>query len=544
MLFEHPRRPPFTAIRRTEAVLMQEASGDFGAKPVLVAQFLRAAQYVRMSTEHQQYSTENQSDVIRIYAEAHGMNIVQTYADDGKSGLKMEGRHSLQQLIADVEQGTAPFDVILVYDVSRWGRFQDADESAYYEYICKRANIAVHYCAEPFVNDGSLPSTLLKTIKRTMAGEYSRELSVKTFAGQCRLIELGFRQGGAAGYGLRRLLVDHHRNSKAILARGERKSLQTDRVILVPGPKEEVAVVREIYQRFTDDGEDERAIAHVLNTRGVLTDFDRLWTRDSVRQILTNPKYIGANVFNRQSAKLKGKCIANPPDMWIRREEAFEPIIDIEVFRRVQEIIAARRRSYSDDEMLELLRQLLVVKGTLSAILIDEADGMPSSNFYIRRFKGLLRAYRLVGYSPRRDISYLEINRRIREYYSAEIAKVIDKLKSVGAEVQTDSTTDLLTINDAFTVSLVLARCREVRAGSFRWFLRLDTSLAPDITIAARMEPGNQAILDYYLLPNIDALSEQLRVAPENGFVLDVYRFTDLAFFLGLARRRTIEEVA
>jgi len=61
----------------------------------------------------------------------------------------------------------------------------------------------VHYRAEQFENDGSLSSTLLKTIKRTMAGEYGRELSVKVFAGQCRLIERGFRQGGPAGYGLR-----------------------------------------------------------------------------------------------------------------------------------------------------------------------------------------------------------------------------------------------------------------------------------------------------------------------------------------------------
>ena len=39
--------------------------------------------------------------------------------------------------------------------MSRWGRFQDADESAYYEYICRRANVGVQYCAEQFENDGS-----------------------------------------------------------------------------------------------------------------------------------------------------------------------------------------------------------------------------------------------------------------------------------------------------------------------------------------------------------------------------------------------------
>jgi len=55
----------------------------------------RAAQYVRMSTEHQQYSTNNQADKIREYADKRGIEIVRTYADDGKSGLSIEGRAAL-----------------------------------------------------------------------------------------------------------------------------------------------------------------------------------------------------------------------------------------------------------------------------------------------------------------------------------------------------------------------------------------------------------------------------------------------------------------
>ena len=201
---------------------------------------MRAAEYVRMSTEHQQYSTENQGDKIREYAARRGIEIVATYADEGKSGLRIDGRQALQRLIRDVETGQADFQIILVYDVSRWGRFQDADESAYYEYICRRAGIQVAYCAEQFENDGSPVSTIVKGVKRAMAGEYSRELSAKVFAGQCRLIELGFRQGGPAGYGLRRTLVDVQGSVKAELSRGEQKSLQTDRVILTPGPDDEV----------------------------------------------------------------------------------------------------------------------------------------------------------------------------------------------------------------------------------------------------------------------------------------------------------------
>ncbi len=101
-----------------------EAGGSAGG--------VRAAQYVRMSTEHQQYSTDNQSDKIRDYAEKRGIEIVRTYADEGKSGLSIGGRAALQQLIADVEKEEADFSLLLVYDVSRWGRFQDADESAFY----------------------------------------------------------------------------------------------------------------------------------------------------------------------------------------------------------------------------------------------------------------------------------------------------------------------------------------------------------------------------------------------------------------------------
>jgi DNA invertase Pin-like site-specific DNA recombinase len=261
----------------------------------------RAVEYVRMSTDHQKYSTENQADAIRQYAARRGLEIVRTYADEGKSGLRLGGRDALKQLIDDVQSDKVDFATILVYDVSRWGRFQDADESAYYEYICKRAGISVQYCAEQFENDGSPVSTIVKGVKRAMAGEYSRELSAKVFTGQCRLIELGFRQGGMAGYGLRRQLIDQARIAKGELSRGEHKSIQTDRVVLGPGPAEEVETVRWMYRMFVDAGRSEREIAALLNERRIATDVNRPWTRGTVHQVLINEKYLGNNVWNRIS---------------------------------------------------------------------------------------------------------------------------------------------------------------------------------------------------------------------------------------------------
>jgi DNA invertase Pin-like site-specific DNA recombinase len=191
-----------------------------------------AAQYLRMSTEHQQYSLENQSTTIQGYAESHEFEVVQTYSDSAKSGVVLAHRSGLRQLLQDVVAGAARYRAILVYDVSRWGRFQDTDESAHYEFLCKSAGVPVHYCAETFANDGTLPSLIMKALKRTMAGEYSRELGVKVLAGQKHLARLGFKQGGVPGYGLRRMLVSATGTPKQELEAGERKSITTDRVIL------------------------------------------------------------------------------------------------------------------------------------------------------------------------------------------------------------------------------------------------------------------------------------------------------------------------
>ena len=124
-----------------------------------------AAAYVRMSTEHQQYSTSNQMDVITEYAKRREKQIVKQYSDEGKSGLNIHRRESLAELIRDVQNGPINFSAILLYDVSRWGRFQDADESAYYEFICRRAGVSVHYCAEQFESEEIHVSLIVKCLK-------------------------------------------------------------------------------------------------------------------------------------------------------------------------------------------------------------------------------------------------------------------------------------------------------------------------------------------------------------------------------------------
>lgn len=503
-----------------------------------------AVAYIRMSTDHQKYSTENQLDVIRNYATTRGLKLLRVFEDSGRSGLRLDGREALQNLMAEVKSGQADFKAILVYDVSRWGRFQDADEGAYHEHVCSRAGIRVHYCGEQFENDGSIGSNLLKTVKRVMAGEYSRELSVKVFAGQCHLVELGFRQGGAAGYGLRRMLIDEHRNPKGELSRGEQKSLQTDRVILVPGPDEEQQVVRRMYWMFVEEGRSEREIADALNADGCRTDLERPWTRATVHQVLTNEKYIGNNVFNKISFKLKQHRVVNPREMWIRAEGAYPAIVEHALFLRAREIVDARSRHFTDEELLEALRKVLKQQGALSGLIIDEQDDTPSSSAYRSRFGSLLRAYQLIGYEPGRDYRYIEINRALRQAHPQIVAEILNGVAGRDGTAIRNPDTDLIRINDEFTVSVVLARCHATAAGSLRWRIRLDTGLVPDITIAVRMDEMNEAPRDYYLLPSIDMTPDRLRLAEQNGLSLDAYRFQSLDFFYALAGRARFAEAS
>ena len=505
----------------------------------------RAVAYLRMSTERQEYSPQNQIAAIKHYAAEHDMEIVATYSDEARSGLRLENRPGMRQMLDDAKREESGFDTILVYDITRWGRFQNPDQSASIEYACQKAKVEVHYCMEQFVNDGSPVSNIIKAVKRSMAAEQARELSNKVFAGQCTLIQRGFRQGGMAGYGLRRMRIDQNGEPQGILDRGQRKSLQTDRVILVPGPDEEVKNVRWMYRQFIDGGRLEGEIAALLNERGIRTNLDRTWTRGTVHQVLTNEKYIGNNVFNRHSYKLKETHKNNPPEEWIRADGAFEAIVDPRLFFTAQGMIRERNRRFSDDEMIGRLERLLKKKG------------LPLRHRHRRgRRHAVERLLRLALRQPGArlfagrihprpgTVAIIEINRALRRIHAREVARAIDEIEQLGGAVSQDQATDLLTVNGEFTTSIVVARCRHTKAGSRRWKVRLDTGLAPDLTVALRMDDANEAILDYYLLPLSILDTNRLGLAEENGLMLDALRFDTLDRFFAMAERAPITEIA
>ena len=471
-------------------------------------QLIPAAQYLRMSTEHQQYSLENQSVAIQKYAELHSFEIVQTYADTAKSGVILRHRTGLQRLLQDVVTGIPSYRAILVCDVSRWGRFQDTDEAAHYEFLCKSAGTPVHYCAETFANDGTLPSLIMKALKRTMAGEYSRELGVKVLAGQKRLALLGFKQGGRPGYGLRRMLVSPDRVPKQTLATGQRKSIATDRVILVHGPAHEVQVVREIFEKLVSGQKTVYSIARDLNSKRIEYLGTSKWDYQAVHNILTNLKYAGCHVFCRTSRKLYTPTVRLPKSDWIMTPGAFEPIVDTKTFEKAQAILDSRTFNKSDEEVLDELRKLLKVSGRLCHDLIRNCSSIPAPSTYIKRFGSLKRAYELIGYCRPEQFGPIDMRRRTLAFRQELLARIIKLFPEDMSLVKKNNRwRDKLRLSDGRTVSVMVVRSIRAWKETVRWIVDPHPYERRFVTLVARLNETNDAFLDLHLMPRIERRS-------------------------------------
>jgi DNA invertase Pin-like site-specific DNA recombinase len=366
------------------------ATEPLDAEPVL------AAEYIRMSTEHQRYSPDNQRAAIREYAARRGFHVVESYQDAGKSGLTLKGRPALKQMLADVLSGGQPYKAILVLDISRWGRFQDTDQAAYYEFMCREAGVAVHYCNEPFDNEGGTMASIVKHMKRVMAAEYSRELSMRVSRAQRQQARLGFKQGGEPPLGVRRQVVDEHGNPRFLMERGQRKALSTDKVIYVRGPAPEVALLRRVYRLFVEDELRLVDIERWLNKRGKTQPNGSPWTISSVRHLLCNELYRGRYVFGRLYNNLGNRRPAKTEDWAIAT--VLEPLVSDQMFMGARaRLEITTRRQLTDAQLIKGLARLLAETGELSRDVIRACPYLPFPETYTRRFGSLAKAFRLVG---------------------------------------------------------------------------------------------------------------------------------------------------
>jgi DNA invertase Pin-like site-specific DNA recombinase len=341
-----------------------------------------AAQYLRVSSAGQAQSLVQQATEIADFAQERGYSVEATYQDSGRSGLTLSGRPAFQKLLRDILSGENSYALVLVQDISRWGRFQDTDEAAHYEYICRAAGVDIIYCRDT-VDCDVRSAALYKTVKRLMAADFSRDLSEKVRTRQFRLATQGYKMGGRAGFGLRRAVIEPSGHLRT-LTPTERAPLGV-RLVLVPGPEEEVATVQRIFRLYLEDNMELSTISNLLNAEGIRGEKGRLWNARIIAMLVRNPKYGGDYVYGRKARKLNGNRANRPENEWVKVHGVIEPLVSLDL---VHAASARRQRqiALSSDDLWRLAQALLFREGEITLALIDADQDLPTRNTFYRHF--------------------------------------------------------------------------------------------------------------------------------------------------------------
>lgn len=486
----------------------------------------RAAVYVRMSTENQKYSITNQLNAITQYALLHDIEIAKVYEDAAKSGLTLKGRAALNRLFEDVTRPERDFDQILVYDVSRWGRFQDTDESAHYEFQCRQHGVRVVYCEEQFANDGSPLDGFWKNMKRAMAADFSREYSEKVIRTLCVMARRGYFTGGHTIYGLERVAVDEMGTARGKLAPGHRKSVRSDHVVLQPGAKDEVRMVRKVFRLYADKGWSPRRIAEYLNKSKVPSLRHRHWHPATIRTMLMNEKYIGVAHFNHTTRKLRTPVEVNDASKWIRTPGAYKPLISRALFARAQAMRKKRARKRDTEWMLDKLRRF--ARAQTPEERQKARAAMSSRNAYAHRFGSMRSAFDTIGVSNPPSYHVFELGNRRFQRRRALLEELTDRVARCGGQMVVDKTMHEMTVNDRLQGRFELVWSYETAGGQPRWRTRFWELRKARFFLLGRVLRDADVPVDYYLIPACEIGRGSWRSGVENG-ELDIYRHRTLA---------------
>jgi DNA invertase Pin-like site-specific DNA recombinase len=470
----------------------------------------RAVAYYRHSAEiGQENSVEIQQEHVRAFANTHGIEIVEEFADRGKSGLNAEGRPAFNELMAKSKKRT-DFEYILVLDVSRWGRFQDTDLSAYYKALCANEGKKVVYTDLGLPKDGDLSHSLLESIGRYQAAEYSRNLSKKVFAGCKKVAEQGYRPGGPPPYALSRLMLDEQKQPDRILQPGQRKAIQNGRVVLVPGNPDHIGIVQEIFMFFVERKLDERQIAGVLNQRDILSPGGRQWSAASIRNVLINQQYAGAVVYNKTTQRLKTRTRPNPRVEWVVTPEAYDEIISPELFREAQAIFEQRKHVLTSEELLARMRRLYDRYALITARLLRFDPETPSPSTYIKHFGSLNGAFQQLHAAALDSVR----------------GRVTEEILRVGPTVEPYE--DFLVVNRSFTV-LVQPSVPVPNGYESCWVFEPDRRPAVDITLGVPVDDDKgSGILGYLALPRLMTPHRQVRLAYSSDVCVELQGYSGL----------------
>jgi site-specific DNA recombinase len=320
---------------------------------------VRAALYKRVSSFSQArdgYSLAFQEEIMRDYCKAHEWVITGVYEDGGRTGSNTD-REGLQLLVSHARDRA--FDVVLIFRVDRFSR--DPLDLLFMVQQLNRYEIKLQSVTESI--DTSDPAgELILTVLGGIGKFVRANIIQNAMLGKTKQAQQGRYTGGAVPFGYR---VDRNGH------------LAADDSPFTDGgsPAELVAVIF----RWYASGESLREIARRLTDR---TEPARRWTATGLRQLLTNPVYLGDYVWGKTKQPMHGTVEKRDRTDWTVASEAHQPLIDRETWERVQgQLVFNRTKTGHKSASGDVLSGLLHC-GTCGAMLTRRSPSKTTTYAY------------------------------------------------------------------------------------------------------------------------------------------------------------------
>ncbi|EOU1871560.1 recombinase family protein [Clostridium perfringens] len=281
--------------------------------------------YCRVSTEEQSengYSIDEQERLLEEWCKKMGYVIYKCYSDRGISGKNIKDRPALKELLSDAKAGK--FDMVISWKINRLSR--KLEDVLKIVNLLEKNNITFKSYSEPFETD--TPAGRMQFQMMALIGEFERgTIAQNVKMGMIAKAKSGNWCGGRVlGYDL----VPN--NSPEEEKKGKNK-LEIN--------EKEAEIVRFIFNEYSK-GKGYKAITNKMNKLGYKTKKGNNFSVGSIRDILTNPVYIGEIRYNvRQNWSEKRRRNINPNP--IRVKGKHEAIIDRELWDKVQLILESKK---------------------------------------------------------------------------------------------------------------------------------------------------------------------------------------------------------
>ncbi len=298
---------------------------------------LPGAAYIRYSSEMQSdsFSLDAQLRQIKEQAERDDVNIIKVFSDPAQSAYRKKFRPGINAMREAARRGE--FKVLYVHKVDRLARRLEWSLEIVHE--LQELDIVFKAVQQPF-DLGTPEGKLLFHLVSSLGEFYSDNLSKETNKGKLERSLQGFHNGAVPW--------------------GYISVLQGNRKVGAPDP-EKAPIVVAMYERYTTGLHSDFQIAEWLNGQGFLTAKNRLFNKDSVRDMLRNPYYIGKIRYRGMTVRPKGVSYRSTPPQF--SEGQHTPIISQELWDRCQAVRDSRRATVKTEQKaarVHLLQSLAV----------------------------------------------------------------------------------------------------------------------------------------------------------------------------------------